>query len=110
MKTSKGEALLELQLKAEKITGWERELRFHPTRKWRFDFAFPDLMLAVEVEGGIWSKGRHNRGSGFQADLEKYGEAQVLGWTVYRCSTEMVTNGAAINTIKRIITAMGKYE
>lgn len=90
----------------------EREHRFHPERKWRFDLAFPDLKLAVEVEGGLWVNGRHNRGAGFEADLEKYGEAQKLGWTVYRCSPGMVTKGAAIATIRdlvRLKTATENY-
>lgn len=29
-----------------------REHRFHPTRRWRFDFAWPDEKVALEVEGG----------------------------------------------------------
>ncbi len=105
MKKSKGEEALALHLRADKVEGWVREHRFHPTRRWRFDFAWPELLFAVEVEGGIWTGGRHNRGSGFQADLEKYGEAQLLGWVVYRCSTEMVTNGTAIDVIKRLLEA-----
>jgi len=105
MKKSKGEEALALDLRAEKVAGWVREHRFHPTRRWRFDFAWPELLFAVEVEGGIWTGGRHNRGSGLQADLEKYGEAQLLGWVVYRCSTEMVTNGTAIDVIKRLLEA-----
>lgn len=64
-KKSKGEEALALDLRAEKVAGWVREHRFHPARRWRFDFAWPELLFAVEVEGGIWTGGRHNRGSGF---------------------------------------------
>lgn len=83
----------------------EREHRFHPVRRWRFDFAFPDLRIAVEVEGGIYlpGGGRHNRGAGMEKDLEKYGEAQLLGWTVYRCSSGMVKSGAAVQTIRALV-------
>ena len=51
------------------------EYRFHPTRKWRFDAAFPSEKVAVEIEGGVWKYGRHNRASGFLNDMEKYNEA-----------------------------------
>lgn len=81
----------------------EREHRFHPTRRWRFDFAFVDLKIAIEVEGGLFIQGRHSRGAGMEADLEKYGEAQKLGWLVYRCSPRMVKSGAAIETIRDLV-------
>jgi hypothetical protein len=59
--------------------------------------------LAVEVEGGTWAKGRHTRGKGFELDCEKYGEAMVLGWNVYRCTGTMIKNGAAIKTIEKLL-------
>lgn len=76
------------------------EHKFHPTRRWRFDFALPELMLAIEIEGGGWSGGRHTTGAGFAKDLEKYDAAMRLGWTVYRCSPDMVRNAVAIETIE----------
>lgn len=96
---SQGEEWLAKQLELTGLGGFEREYRFHPTRRWRFDFAWPDKKLAVEVEGGTWTQGRHNRGGGFEKDLEKYGEAMLLGWNVYRCSTGMVKSGKALETI-----------
>lgn len=62
----------------------EREYKFHEKRKWRFDYAWPDKKIAVEKEGGVWSHGRHTRGSGFVKDMEKYNEAGRLGWRVFR--------------------------
>lgn len=61
-----------------------REHKFHPDRRWRFDYAIPARKVAVEVEGGAWIGGRHTRGSGFVKDLEKYSEAAVRGWCVIR--------------------------
>lgn len=99
---SKGEEQLALHLKLAGIP-FEQEVKFHPKRKWRFDFALPCYMIAVEVEGGAWTNGRHTRGKGFIADLEKYEEAMRLGWNVYRCSPEMVKNGRALETIETLI-------
>ena len=62
----------------------EREYRFGPERRWRFDFAWPSLRIAVEIEGGVWIRGRHVRPVGYLGDLEKYNRAVVLGWRVLR--------------------------
>jgi len=64
--------------------GWQSEYKFHPKRKWRFDFANPVLKIAIEQEGGVWISGRHNRGKGFLNDMEKYNQAVILGWKVLR--------------------------
>ena len=76
-----------------------REFQFHPTRKWRFDFCVPDKLLAIEIEGGTWSGGRHTRGAGYAADLEKYNAAAMMGYRVFRFTTQMVHSGNAIDTI-----------
>ena len=75
---------------------YEIEYKFHPTRKWRFDFALPLHKIAVEVEGASWSGGRHTRGAGFAADCEKYSIAATLGWRVIRATTEQVMGRMAI--------------
>lgn len=80
-----------------------REVKFHPTRRWKFDFAFPDRMIAVEIEGGIWTAGRHSRGAGMQADMEKYNEAQRLGWSIFRFSGNSVKSGEAIRFVKAVL-------
>jgi len=81
----------------------EREYRFAPPRRWRFDFAWSDRKLAVEVEGGIWVRGRHNRGAGFARDCEKYNTAALLGWWVLRFTPGMIRNGAAIESIIEVL-------
>lgn len=72
-------------------------------KDWRFDLSWPDLMFAVEVEGGGWIGGRHTRGSGFQADMEKYHHAMRLGWDVYRCDGALIKNGEAVQLIADIL-------
>jgi len=66
------------------------EYKFHNERRWRFDFAWPAVKVAVEIEGGIFSGGRHTRGTGYEKDLEKYNTAITLGWKVYRLSGGML--------------------
>jgi len=61
-----------------------REFMFHDARKWRIDFAWTDVKLAVEIEGGAWANGRHTRGKGFIADMEKYNALAEYGWRLLR--------------------------
>ena len=96
MGVSKAEEYLALQIRAVKLPEPVREHRFHPTRKWRFDFAYPEHLLAIEVEGGVWSGGRHTRGSGFTNDCEKYNAALMNGWRVYRCTPDMIKTGIVV--------------
>ena len=61
------------------------EHRFHPHRQWRFDWAIPALMVAVEFEGGIYqAKSGHNTAKHYTKDTQKYNAAQAAGWTVLR--------------------------
>lgn len=103
------EEMFALHLLAERLPVAQREYRFaRPERQWRFDFAWPAALVAVEVEGGIWTKGRHTRGSGFTDDCEKYNAAALRGWRVFRFTDAMVESGAAINTIKAALAAEPK--
>jgi len=83
----------------------QHELRFHPYRRWRFDFALSNVMLAFEIEGATWARGRHTRGGGFAADCEKYNEAAILGWQVFRFPAEWVYDGRAIQVAERAYLA-----
>jgi len=79
------------------------EYRFHPTRKWRFDYVISEKdMIALEYEGGVYSRGRHTRGRGYSNDCEKYTEAALLGWKVIRVTTDLIKDGKAEEFIKRI--------
>ena len=73
----------------------EAEYRFAPPRRWRIDFAWPDQKLALEVEGGIWIAGRHNRGSGFLGDMEKYNTLAMMRWHLLRVTPSEIKSGAA---------------
>lgn len=71
----------------------ETSYRFHPTRKWEFDYAWPERQLAVEVEGGLYIQGRHSRGAGYEKDMEKYNAAVTLGWRILRYSPRRLLDG-----------------
>jgi very-short-patch-repair endonuclease len=77
-----------------------QQYRFCPDRKWAADFAWPDWRILVEVEGGIWSGGRHTTGAGFEADAVKYNKAELLGWVVLRFTGGMIHDGRALETLE----------
>ena len=99
MKQSAPEAAFALHCRAHKLNPVP-EFKFHPVRKWRADFAFPAHMILVEIEGGVWVNGRHNRGAGYSADCEKYSHAALLGYRVFRFTPDMVKSGEAVQMIK----------
>lgn len=90
------------QMKAAGLPDPVRELTFAKPRRWRFDFAFLDRLVAIEVEGGSWIGGRHTRGSGFEKDIEKSNAAQIAGWTVLRVTGAMIRDGRALATIEEL--------
>lgn len=92
-----------IQLQLAGLPEPQREFSFHHKRKWRFDLAWPTLLIAVEIEGGIWSGGRHVRGEGYENDCEKYNEAQLAGWMVLRFTPGMIKRGKAGGVIEAAV-------
>jgi very-short-patch-repair endonuclease len=86
--------LLILQLRENKIPDPVREYRFHPSRRWRFDYAWPNTKIAVEIDGGgfKFGGGKHMQ----PRDLEKLNTAASMGWKVYRFTPTMIKKGQAI--------------
>ena len=80
-----------------------REWQFHPVRLWRFDFAWPDHKLALEVDGGIWVRGAHGRGTGIQRDQEKLNAAAVLGWRVLRVQPKELATMATVHLVREAL-------
>lgn len=91
-----------LQLKAARVPQFVTEYKFAKAlgRQWRFDIAWPIYELAVELEGGVWSQGRHVRGSGFIADCDKYNAAAMMGWRVLRFTRQHVDDGTALKIVE----------
>lgn len=77
------------------------EYQFDDTRRWRFDFAWPKVKVAVEIEGGTYLNGRHVRPKGYQEDCYKYNRALELGWKVLRYTPKMLMNDP-ITVVKQI--------
>lgn len=84
------------------------EYRFHPTRKWRFDYAWVNSKVALEVEGAVWTGGRHTRGAGFLKDIEKYNNATALGWRILRCTPSTLTKSETIVMLILTLEVAGK--
>lgn len=101
---SKAEELLAAHLRAAGIQH-KRQHRWHPTRRFAADFAFDEgvtTTLLVEVDGGLFVRGRHSRGPAREADMERDAEAMMLGWTVLRVSPRHVKTGKALAWIEAI--------
>ena len=107
MSQSDLEATMALHIRANELPEPEREYRFAPPRRWRFDFAWPAAMLALEVEGGVWSTGGHTSGKGFTDDCEKMNEALIRGWRVLRVTGQQVKSGAAVDWLRRAMAMQG---
>ncbi len=86
------------------------EYRFHPTRRWRLDYAWPDYRIALEVEGGIWTAGRHTTGSGFKEDMVKYNELAITGkcWRLLRCEPKDLFSENTLRLLKAVMTPTRK--
>lgn len=82
----------------------KQESRFHPERKWRFDFAHWGSGVAIEIEGGLWTRGAHSHPIGITRDIEKYNEAALLGWTVIRLHRGNINE----ETLTRVIELIRK--
>lgn len=82
-----------------------REYQFISNRKWRFDFAWPPWMIAVEIQGGTFSRGRHNRGPAMHNEYEKFNAAQTAGWRLYLFDIKHLESCEFIEVLKAAFDA-----
>lgn len=100
----------------------EREFRFATgvlsdkgrPRQWRFDFAWPAAKLAIEIDGGIFVGGGHNRGLQFTGDCDKINTAIELGWRVLRYTT-LSLREKPVQCVEQVLRVLdqspsGKYQ
>ena len=100
----KSEAQIHLEGTLEKLWPrmWEAEYKFFSGRQWRCDYAVetPNWEFGIEIEGGVFTQGRHTRGLGYQKDIEKYNHAALIRYTIFRFSTQQVLSGYAEQFLK----------
>ncbi|WP_262246999.1 endonuclease domain-containing protein [Parapedobacter soli] len=94
-------ALVRSDIKVDIVT----EYRFHPVRRFRFDYAIPEYKIAVEKDGGVWMKGggAHSRPSNILRDMEKLTLAAVDGWIVIRRTPQELCTSETLNLIRKAI-------
>jgi very-short-patch-repair endonuclease len=86
---------MEALLQGAGLPSFVREHVFSTKRKFRFDFAWPELKIGIEIEGAIWKKGGHSTGKGITRDIEKGNLATLEGWKLLRYSTTMLEKEAS---------------
>lgn len=97
------EGTLLAQIKLAGLPAPEREVRFHPSRRWRCDMAWRQQRVALDVQGGTYVEGKHSRGKGQANDAEKGNEAQLLGWLFLLATVDHVRSGQALGWIERAL-------
>lgn len=108
MSTTKAKSSLEeylhyLPMNLGLVAVFCREYRFHPERKWRFDYAWPNLKIAVEYDGIMHRTVGHNSLAGILRDSEKINEAQRIGWRVFRANAKNVEDGTFFTLIEAVL-------
>jgi len=88
-----------------KLPPYEREYRFDPERKWRFDFCFVHKKLGIECEGGIWTHG-HTSPKVFIKDCEKYNRATELGFRILRYTDFEQDPAGIMEQIRRVLSGV----
>lgn len=100
------EDTLDVQLRAAGLAPYERQFLFAKQamgRRWAADFCWPDHHLIVEVDGGVYSGGRHTRGKGFEGDCDKLNAAAKLGYAVLRFTAKHIKDGSAVTLIEEMV-------
>ena len=103
MSASELEDTFAMQLDAVGLDGYVREYQAIPGRRFRFDFCWVKERLAVEIQGGTYSKGAHSTGTGINRDYEKNNLAVLNGWRVLSFDTKMVKSGAALEVVEQFL-------
>ena len=94
------EDLLAFQIKAAKLPEPIREYKALPNRRFRWDFAWPEFEILLEVQGGTWVKSGHTSGKGIARDIEKSNLAVLSGWTCFGATGDMIKSGQTLKMLQ----------
>lgn len=97
------ELLLAQHLREKNCPAPERQHKCVVGRQFLFDFAWPEFMVAVEVQGGQWVRGKHNRPEGYEIDCDKANMATLQGWRVLRFTGAQIEDGRARDCILKML-------
>lgn len=97
------EELFAFQLTALGLTGFQREVQVVPGRRFKFDFYFPEHHLCIEIQGGVWSGGKHGRPVGIARDYEKLNLCTKYGLRLLQFDTKTIKSGEAVGLVEQII-------
>lgn len=100
---SKLQELLLSHIRALQLPEPEQEVTFALPRRWRFDLAWPDRKLAVEIQGALYVAGRHNQGAAMEKEYEKLNAATKLGWRVLVFGPAAIRSSQAVTAIEDLL-------
>lgn len=106
------EILLLEQIRQARLPEPEQQVAIIPKRRYRFDFAYPRLKVAIEVDGGTWKRTSQGRSAGhahparITLDNEKRNLARLLGWRVFQVDTTAVHDGSALEIVRRLTSGL----
>jgi len=101
--SSYNKAIVQAWLRSNGLPECEFEHRFYPERMWRFDLAWPESKVAIEVQGGIWGYGRHTRGAALLKEWEKINTAASMGWKILYCQPTELCMTVMVDYLKGMI-------
>lgn len=116
----KWENRLDAELRRAGVPAFVREHYFAQElgRSFRLDFAWPDRLVAVEVQGGGWMpadkhgrrRGAHGGGEALERDCEKFALASALGWCVVPVTPAQIKDGRAVTWIGLVLDACSEWD
>ena len=101
---------LVLEREFSDIDAWEKDyqeryLKSKRSKRYRLDFAHLQSKVGVEIQGGVYNRGRHVTGSGYERDCKKYNLAYTSEWTIFLLTNAMAKDSAWLSLIAAHIAA-----
>jgi hypothetical protein len=95
---------LVLEREFSDIDAWEKDYqerysKSKRSKRYRLDFAHLSSKTGVEIQGGVYNRGRHVTGSGYERDCRKYNLAYTSRWTIFLLTSSMAKDSEWLATI-----------